>query len=112
MWRDGFALVDVLVALLVLTAGVLALAAMTTAVVAQMNAADARAWLREQARLEMERLVGQGTVEAGSGERYDWPYRVSWRVYVGDLREIRVIAEHGNGRGVRSDTLATLVGSR
>ena len=100
----GFALVELVVAVLVLTVGVLALAG-TAAAVSRMVAWGQRlggSAGAAQARLEALRSGGCGSL--ADGRDSVGPYQLRWTVVTaGSLRTVALTVSYPNGRGDRSD---------
>ncbi len=100
----GFTLVELVVAVLVLTVGVLALAG-TAAAVTRMVGWGQRlsgSAIAAQSRLEALRAGGCGSL--GSGRDSVGPYRLQWSVTeAGSLRTIALTVDYPDGRGDRSE---------
>ena len=103
----GFTLIEVLVALVVLSVGLLGLSATAAAVASQMRASHLRTRVKARAQAELEWLLASGG--EGAGERREGGVRVAWEVSGVSLREIRLVVELNTGRGSFTDTLVTLV---
>jgi type II secretory pathway pseudopilin PulG len=112
----GFSTVEVLVALIVLSVGLLgtlATAAVTTRLIAEARARD-RATLIAAARLESERAIAAavGGCAALAGGTRSLPGRIQegWSMTgVGPLRQLEVIVTLPTHRGFRSDTVRTVL---
>ena len=105
----GFTLVDMVVAVMVLTLGILGLAGTVGVVGAQMRAARVDTQLAALARGEMERHLAAGYGSLGMGEEVRGPYRIVWEVRGEDPSELRLIVRYQEGTLGRADTIATLV---
>lgn len=108
---DGFSLVEVVVALLVLTVGVLAIASAGSSVARLMNASSGRTNADVLANSQMERLRGNACLygaEAGSltiGQQ-----TLTWAVHApGQVRELIVVVESPGRFGSHADSLRTYV---
>jgi len=108
--QGGFSLIESMLATLVLTGGVLAVASTSsgvTVMIGQGGRLGAAAVLAE-GRLESLRTTPCAALSGGSVE--EGPFRVSWTVAGGGLvREVQLTVTYGNGRGVRSDLYATAI---
>ncbi len=106
---DGFALVDVIVAVVILSIGVLGLAATTSVVAANMRASYVNTRLAVSAQARMEGLLAGGPEHLLPGDRQHGPLRVRWSVTGGDPREIELVVEYRTGSFARADTLVALL---
>ena len=100
----GFTLVELVVAVLVLSVGVLALSGTAAAVTRMMGWGQrfGASALAAQARLEALRADGCGAL--GGGADSAGQYRLRWRVTAaGSLRTVALSVEYPDGRGLRSD---------
>lgn len=101
----GFTLVELMVAVLVLTVGVLALGGTAAAVTRMVGWGQRRAGsaLAAQSRLEVLRAGGCGSL--GSGRDSVGPYRLRWSAAsTGSLRTIVLTVDYPDGRGDRSES--------
>ena len=110
MRERGFSLVELMVAILILTVGILGLAA-TSAQVEQMMGWGDRiggSAMAASARLETLRATPCASL-ASSGSSTSGIYSLSWTVTAsGTLRTITVTVTYPNGRSARSDVYQTL----
>jgi len=100
----GFTLVELVVAVLVLSVGVLALSGTAAAVTRMMGWGQrfGASALAAQARLEA--LRAGGCAALGGGLDSTGHYQLRWRVTAaGSLRTVVVTVEYPDGRGLRSD---------
>lgn len=109
----GYTLVEVIIALLVFTAGALALAAGSAVVVREMHASSVRA---EAGRLAASRLeIVQSTCEAAqSGSETQGAITSEWTVAVLDSNSLRLTGSASwlTQRGRRTDTYSATVTCR
>ena len=107
--RSGFTIVEMITAIVLLSIGVLGLAAAVGAIASLMNASQVDTQLRARGQSEMERLLAAGSSSVTSGERAEKPYFTKWSVRDGVLREIALVVEHRVGSKVVADTFVTLI---
>jgi prepilin-type N-terminal cleavage/methylation domain-containing protein len=103
----GFTLIEVLVALVVLTVGLLGLSATAAMVASEMRASHLRTRVKARAQAELEWLLASGA--EGPGEIREDGVRIVWEVGGASLREISLVVELSTGRGSFADTLVALV---
>jgi len=110
MNRRGFSLVEVMIAIIILTTGVLALAASAAAVTRLISQGGGlgRAAAAAEGRIELLRATPCASLANNS--TYDGPYLVSWTVATsGFMRSITVNVSYRTGRGTRTDTFYTYI---
>ncbi len=107
--RGGFTVVELLVAVVVLTVGVLGLAATAEVVASLTQAAHIRTLLRARGQAQMETLLAGASNQLDSGERWVEGGWIGWQVSGDDPRGILIIARQRLGRQEVTDSLATLV---
>ena len=106
----GFAVVDAIVAIVLLAVGVLGLAATAAVVGSQMSASNRSAQIRALGESEMERLLAVGYAGLAAGESRRGALRAAWSVREGGgLKQVILIVEHRSGADVVADTFGTLV---
>lgn len=109
-WRSGFTLVEVLVAIVLLTVGLLGLLAGTAAAwrLVGQGWRDTRAEALGAQRLEALRAMGCGV---GGGAAAEGPYTVSWTSdpLAVPLARIVVVVTSPTPRGSHADTFATVI---
>lgn len=117
--RRGFSLVEVLVAIVVLAIGILALAQSSGAVTTMIarGKQDTEASLAAQRQLERLRHQAQATTPKcaglanGSATGPTPGTLVTWTISGGgDSRDVQVTVTYRISRGVRTDTIRTVLG--
>ncbi len=111
--KRGFTFVEVVVALLVLTAGVLALASVTARLSGILNRSGISTTGAgyAQARLEYLRATGCGSLASGS-ETPAPSYQLVWTVTAPSgsrTKQIELVSTYPGGHATRTDTLVTSV---
>jgi len=110
MNRRGFSLVEVMIAIVILTTGVLALAASsaaTTRLIAQGGSLG-RSAAAAEGRIEILRATP--CAHLAGGTTYDGPYVVVATVTgSGNLRTVVVAVSYRTGRSTRTDTFNTYI---
>ena len=111
--RSGFTLVEVIVATIILTVGILGIVAATGNMTRLRGQADRMSTAAFYAQDRMEQLRALGCVAAASGtETLDGKYIMRWTVaaQAGGTRAIMVEAEYGTGTAtVAIDTFETWI---
>ncbi|UCF18862.1 MAG: prepilin-type N-terminal cleavage/methylation domain-containing protein [Gemmatimonadota bacterium] len=107
--RGGFTVVELLVAVVVLTIGVLGLAGTGQVVASLIQAAHLRTLVRARAQAQMETLLAGGFDQLDSGERSTEGGWMGWQVSGDDPRVILIIVRQRLGRQEVWDSIATLV---
>ena len=106
--RAGSALVEALVALILLAVGVLGLAGTTTVLARQVEVASLRHRLAVRAQNELERRMARARIppltEGGPGGS-----DLEWSVVAADARQLRLVANERWRSTVASDTLIMLL---
>ena len=110
--RAGFTVVELVVALLVLAAGILGLAATTAVVASSMRVAHLETQVATRAQAEMESLLSSGVDRLAPGARRDGGLFLAWEVSGTDLRQLRLVVRRDLGPDLSADTLLTLVRAR
>jgi len=109
--KRGFTLVEVMIAIVILTAGVLALAATSggvTRLVSQGGRISGAA-IAAEGRLEILRNTTPCTAIAG-GTATDGSYALSWTVTTNALlRTVVIQVSYPTGRSTRTDTYTTAI---
>lgn len=105
--RAGFSLVELIVAVLVLSIGVLGLAATTAVFVRQVTVGDVNAERSAALQSVVESIRAADFASVGSGTQTVGLYGVTWSVTdsTGQSKEVRVIT---NGPGVSRDSGAAV----
>lgn len=111
-FREGFTLVELIVAIVVLAVGILGLAATVGVTGRNMRVSYLETQLRVRACSEMERLLSTPLPQLVQGQSSQADLQVSWQVTGGNLRQILIVARQRLGELERTDTLAALVGAR
>lgn len=106
---SGFALVEAIVATVLLAVGVLGFAAAVGAIGSQMRASHLATQLRARGQTEMEGLLAAGYERLAAGDRREGSFRIQWTVSDGELRELQLIVSHRIGVDQTADTFSTLV---
>ena len=106
---SGFSLLELVVAIVVLSVGVLGLAAASLGLADHARRAEVRTRLRLQAQGQMERLLagGPGRLAPGAGSAAG--REITWDIDGSELPVIRVFARHTLGPRELADTLITIV---
>jgi len=100
----GFTLVEIVVAALVLTVGVLALAGTAAAVSRMVGWGQRLGGSAVVAQARLEELRSRGCASLGGGRDSVGHYRLQWSVTTtGPLRTVALTVGYPNGRGERSD---------
>ena len=107
--RLGFTLVEVVVALTVLTVGLLGLSATVGVVASRMNSSLLETRVTACALAQLEGLLAYGAERPGSGGCGYGDLEVSRGVGVQDLQEVRVVVRGRLAGSEVADTLITLV---
>ncbi|UCC82058.1 MAG: prepilin-type N-terminal cleavage/methylation domain-containing protein [Gemmatimonadota bacterium] len=107
--RVGFTLVEVVVALTVLTVGMLGLSATVAVVASRMSSSLLETRVRTCAQAELEGMLAHGLDWPASVERQQCDLEVSWQVSGGDLKEIIVVVGGQLAGSEFADTLSMLV---
>ncbi len=108
--QGGFSLIESMLATIVLTGGVLALASTSSGVTMMMGQGGrlGAAAVLAEGQLEYLRVTPCSALSGGSVE--EGPFTASWTVAGGGLvREVQLTVTYGNGRGVRSDLYAAAI---
>lgn len=105
--RGGFTLVELVIAVIILSFGVLGLAGTTMLVVRQVTLADVNTERSAALQSVVERLYATSTNTITTGNRTIGSYSVTWAVTDSTTlsRTVRVIT---NGPGLRKDSAATV----
>jgi hypothetical protein len=107
---SGFAVVDAVVAIVLLAVGILGLAATAAVVGSQLRASYRSSQIRVLGESEMERLLARGHDGLVAGESRQGALRAHWSVTDGEgLKQVILIVEHRSGGDVAADTFSTLV---
>ena len=107
--RAGFTLVELVVAVMVLTIGILGLTATVGVVGRNMRVSYVETQVRARARAQMERLLAGNRDSLVSGDLQQQGSQVSWQVTGIGPRQIWLVARKRMGQHEVADTLATLV---
>jgi len=100
----GFTLVELVVAVLVLSVGVLALSGTAAAVTRMMGWGQRFGASAVAAQARLEALRAGGCAALGGGLDSTGHYRLRWSVTAaGSLRTVALTVEYPDGRGLRSD---------
>jgi len=100
----GFALVELVVAVLVLTVGVLALGGTAAAVTRMVAWGQRMGGAAAAAQARLEALRAGGCRSLGDGRDSVGPYRLSWSVVAaGSLRRVALTVTYPNGSRDRAD---------
>jgi prepilin-type N-terminal cleavage/methylation domain-containing protein len=110
MNRRGFSLVEVMIAIVILTTGVLALAASSAAgtrLIVQGGSLGRSAALAE-GRIEILRSTACTSLTSGTAT--EGAFTVGWTVgTTGNLRAVVVTVTYPTGRGTRTDTFTSAI---
>jgi prepilin-type N-terminal cleavage/methylation domain-containing protein len=110
MTRRGFSLVEVMIAIVILTAGILALAATSGAVVRLTSQGGRMGGSSLVAEGRFELLRATACASLASGSTVEAPYTVVWTVVTsGNLRTIGLTVSYPTGRRTRSDSYSTTI---
>jgi type II secretory pathway component PulJ len=112
LWSRGFSTVEVIVAILVFSVGILGMSASMTVAAWYMRSSYLETQLRTQMQGKMEELLAKGRNRLGSGLHRQGQLRIEWKLGEGDPAELRVVASQSLGGRELADTLATLVATR
>lgn len=110
MNRRGFSLVEVMIAIVILTTGVLALAASSAAVTRLISQGGrlGGAAVAAEGRIELLRATPCASLTGGTTN--DGPYTVVATVTgSGNLRTVVVTVSYQTGRSTRTDTINTFI---
>ncbi len=107
--RSGFSLVEIVVALVLLSVGLLGLAAQAAVIARSAGAADVRARLAFLAAAEMEQMMARRSPAPDSSQTPESGFRTDWQITTGRLTEVRLTVRYERGLNVASDTLITLL---
>ena len=110
--KMGFTLVEVMVALLVFTLGVLGAVKATGGLARMVSEGKQEAGAAAIAQDRMERLRATSCASMAGGSETVRKYSVSWAVtspVSSDSRAVTVVAAYENSNGARADTFQTLV---
>ena len=107
--RGGFTLVELIVAVVVLTLGILGSAATAKVVASLIQASHLQTLVRARSQAQMESVLALGPDLVDSGEREIEGGRISWLLSGDDPRGILVVVRQRLGRRELTDSLATLV---
>ncbi len=111
--RQGFTFVEVVVAMLILTAGVLAIADSTARLSRILNRSSMATTGAVYAQARLEHLRATGCVSLASGSETPAPaYQLVWTVTApsGSLtKQIELVSTYAGGNVTRADTLVTSV---
>ena len=111
--RRGFTFVEVVVAMLILTAGVLAIADSTARLSRILNRGSMATTGAVYAQARLERLRATGCVSLASGSETPAPaYQLVWTVTAPSgsrTRQIELVSTYPGGNAMRTDTLVTSV---
>ena len=107
----GFTLVELLVALVIFTVGILGLAATTSFVVLQTTMAELSTERSAAVQEIVEQLKATDYDQVASGTAYVGPYSMSWTVSAGNRSKVIALASTGPGvtSGSGMPSLATSV---
>lgn len=107
--QDGFTVIEVIVAVLLLTVGIFGLAKSTAGMIRMLGNGDraATAAIYTQERLELLRATACSGPTSGSMVR-DQAYDLFWDVsHASNVAQIEVLVQYQSGRGYRTDTVTT-----
>jgi Tfp pilus assembly protein PilV len=104
---SGHTVVELMVAVVILTVGVLGLSATAGVVARMMTTSLLEAQARFAARAQLETLLATPTDRLTSGEWRRGALSVRWQVGGGDPRRIVLVVDHAIGPYATSDSLAT-----
>lgn len=110
--RDGFTLIELIVAMTVLTAGLLALVGANALVMQLLSSGDRASTAMFFAQERMETLRGTDCEDLSTGsETRGVVYELSWETeaaYTGNAQRVRLVVEYPSGPGRRrADTVET-----
>ena len=110
MTRRGFSLVEVMVAIVILTTGVLALAATSGSVVRLTSQGGRLGGSSVVAEERFESLRATACAALASGSTVERPYTLAWTVTTsGSLRTVALTVSYATGRATRSDSYSTTI---
>ena len=111
--RRGFTFVEVVVAMLMLTAGVLALASSTASLSRILNRGSVSTTGAWYAQSRLEKLRATGCASLASGSEIPAPsYHLIWTVTTPSgsrTKQIELVSMYPGGGATRTDTVMTLV---
>ena len=110
--RRGFTIIEVVVAILVLTTGLLALAGTAATVTRMITQGQLYSEASAMATERIEILRGVSCDNMASGSSTQGRFTVTWRVQsvvVGRAREVTVLVNAPTTSGTRVDTFATTI---
>ena len=107
--RAGFTLVELVVAVLVLSVGILGLTATVGVVGRNMRVSYLETQVRSRARAQMERLLAGSRSGLASGNSRQDGTEIDWLVTGVGLRQLWLVARRRTGPHEAADTLVTLV---
>jgi prepilin-type N-terminal cleavage/methylation domain-containing protein len=110
--RAGFTVAELLVAMMVLSVGILGLSATAGVVAALMKRSHLETQVMTRAQAEMERLLAGRTDTLAAGDSLRGGPNVAWYVSGEELKEVRLVVQHRVGGIEVADTLVTLVYER
>lgn len=113
MNRRGFSLIEVMIAIVILTAGVLALAATSGAVTKMIGQSGRLSESASVAEGRLEILRATPCASLSGGNSAEAPYTFSWTVTTsganGFLRTVVLTISYPNGRTTRTDVYTTTI---
>jgi type IV pilus assembly protein PilV len=110
MTRRGFSLVEVMVAILILTVGILALAGTSARVVKLISQGGRMGGSSIAAEGRFELLRATSCASLANGSTVDWPYTVAWTVTTsGNLRTIALTVSYATSGRARTDSYSTTI---
>jgi prepilin-type N-terminal cleavage/methylation domain-containing protein len=110
MTRKGFTLVELMIAIIILTTGILALAGTAGAITRMLSGGGRLGGSAVTAEGRFELLRATPCASLASGSAVEGPYTVAWTVTTsGYLRTIGLTVSYATGRGTRTDSYQTTI---
>jgi len=110
MTRRGFSLVEVMISIVILTTGVLALAATSGGVVRLTSQGGRLGGSSILAEGRFELLRATTCASLASGSTVEGPYTAVWTVATsGSLRTVGLTVSYATGRATRTDSYSTTI---
>lgn len=110
MSRRGFSLIEVMIAMVILTVGILGLAASATVVTRMTGRGGRYGGSASVASARFERLRATACASLASGEATTGKYSESWTVTSsGLLRKVSLTVSYPDGSSTRSDRFASTI---
>lgn len=110
--RQGFTILEVLIAIMVLTVGILGLTTTAALVTRMIGQGQRYSEVSTVAAERFERMRSRPCNTLSNGSATQGPYALSWTVVTpatGNSRAVTVVVVSPTARGTRADTFATTI---